>query len=62
MKKYVFLLPVILLPLLTSCSKEKEALTYGTYVDANIASLIELRNEQLLVKSRYEEETLTSLR
>ena len=57
MKKYVFLLPIILLPLLTSCSKEKEALTYGTYVEANIASLRELSNEELLVKARDEEET-----
>ena len=57
MKKYIFILPIVLLPLLTSCNKEKAPLTYGTYVETNIRSLRELSNEELLTKTRDEEET-----
>ena len=57
MKKYVLLLPLLLIPLLTSCDDDKVPLTYGTYIASSINSLKELSNEELLVKTRDEKET-----
>lgn len=58
MKKLAFILPIVLVPFLTSCNKEgpKASLTYGTYIESSIKSLKELSNEELISKTRDEKE------
>ena len=57
MKKKIFcLLPLLLAPLLTSCSKDKVALTYGTYIECEASSLKEITTSQLLTKASEEKE------
>ena len=57
MKKIV-LLPLLLFPLLTSCSqKQSVALRYGTMINIkNAYGLKELNNQELLIKTRDEKE------
>ena len=56
MKKIVLLLPVLILPLLTSCKKEKATLTYGTYIQNTIYSIKELTSAELLTKAKDDQE------
>ena len=56
--KRIILLPLLLLPLLSSCSsKENLALRYGTMINIkNSFGLKELSNQELLIKTRDEKE------
>ena len=56
MKKIVLLLPLLILPLLTSCKKEKATLTYGTYIQNTIYSIKELTSAELLTKAKDDQE------
>ena len=56
MKKPLLILPLLLVPLLTSCQKEKVTLTYGTYTQNTIYSIKELTTSELLAKAKDDQE------